>query len=170
VTLVFQDAAIIAGTIGENIAAGRTGATDAEVRAAARIANCDEFVSRLPNGYGTPLRAGAPNLSLGERQRIAIARALLGDAPIVVFDECTASLDPAAERAVHRAIEALARRAAVLLITHRLGTVRNVQRIVVLSCGRIVESGTHAALLTYGGEYARLWSAYEAARTWRPAV
>jgi ABC-type multidrug transport system fused ATPase/permease subunit len=167
VTLVFQDTELFAGTVAQNIAAGRPGVSDAEVRAAARTAHCDEFIANLPDGYDTVLRAGAPTLSLGERQRIAIARALVGGAPVVVFDECTASLDSAAERAVHTAIEALSKRAAVVLITHRLGTVRNVQRIIVLAHGRIAESGTHAALIGAGGEYARLWSAYQAAHAWR---
>lgn len=167
VTHVFQDTEFVDGTIAENIAAGRPGATEVDVRAAARIAGCDAFITHLPDGYATSLRGDAANLSLGERQRIAIARALVGETPIVVFDECTASLDPAAERAIHGAIERLARRAAVVLITHRLGTVRNAQRIVVLARGRVVETGTHATLMAYGGEYAELWSAYEAARTWR---
>jgi ATP-binding cassette subfamily B protein len=170
VTVVFQDTELVAGTIAGNIAAGRPGATRAEICEAARIAACAAFIERLPEGYDTPLRAGAPTLSLGERQRIAIARALVGNAPVVIFDECTASLDPAAERAVHAAIEALAARTNVLLITHRLGTVRNAARIIVMADGRIVETGTHAALLGIGGEYAQLWSAYEAAHVWRVAA
>jgi ATP-binding cassette subfamily B protein len=167
VTLVFQDTELFAGTVAANIAAGRPGAGDAEIRAAARTACCDEFVSGLPLGYDTPLRAGAPTLSLGERQRIAIARALVGNAPVVVFDECTASLDPAAEHAVHAAIEALSKRATVVLITHRLGTVRTAARIIVVANGRIAETGTHETLKSGAGEYARLWSAYEAAHAWR---
>jgi ATP-binding cassette subfamily B protein len=169
VTLVFQDTELMAVTIAANIGAGRPGASAAEIRAAARTAQCDEFIARLPDGYDTVLRLGAPTLSLGERQRIAIARALVGAAPIAVFDECTASLDPAAERAVLAAVEALARRSTVILITHRLGTVRNAQRIIVLADGRIVEAGTHAALLAERGEYARLWSAYETAHSWLAA-
>jgi ABC-type multidrug transport system fused ATPase/permease subunit len=110
-------------------------------------AHCDAFITSLPAGYDTPLRAGAPKMSLGERQRIALARALVGNAPVVIFDECTASLDPEAERAVHAAIETLAQRATVVLITHRLGTVRNAKRIIVLANGRIAESGTHETLI-----------------------
>jgi ATP-binding cassette subfamily B protein len=169
VRLVFQDTELLTGTVAENIAAGRPGASDAEIRAAAHTAQCDEFIARLPGGFNAPLRAAAATLSLGERQRLAIARALIAGVPVVVFDECTASLDPVAERAVHAAIEKLALRATVVLITHRLGTVRNAARILVLADGRIAESGTHAALLETGGEYARLWSAYEAANAWRVA-
>jgi ATP-binding cassette subfamily B protein IrtB len=169
-TLVFQDTELFAGTVGANIAAGRPGVSAAEIAAAARTALCDEFIARLPQGYDTPLRAGAPNLSLGERQRIAIARALVGNAPVVIFDECTASLDPEAERAVHVAIETLAQRSTVVLITHRLGTVRNAQRIIVLAGGRIAESGTHETLMRGGCEYARLWSAFEAAHAWQDSA
>jgi ATP-binding cassette subfamily B protein IrtB len=167
VTLVFQDTELFAGTVAANIAAGRPGASEAEIRTAARTAHCDAFIASLPAGYDTPLRAGAPNLSLGERQRIALARALVGNAPVVIFDECTASLDPEAERAVHAAIETLAQRATVVLITHRLGTVRNAKRIIVLANGRVAETGTHETLIRGGGEYGRLWAAYEGAHTWQ---
>jgi ABC-type multidrug transport system fused ATPase/permease subunit len=169
ITLVFQDTELVAGTVAANIAAGRPGAREEQIRAAGRLACCDDFIERLPAGYETLLRAGAPTLSLGERQRIAIARALVGGAPIVVFDECTASLDPGVERAVHAAMEALAARSTVILITHRLATVRNAQRILVLAGGRIVESGRHAELIARDGEYAGLWSAYEAAHAWSAA-
>jgi ATP-binding cassette subfamily B protein len=167
ITLVFQDTELMAGTVAANIAAGRPGAGAADIAAAARTARCDEFITRLPQGYDTPLRAGAPDLSLGERQRIAIARALVGNAPVIIFDECTASLDPQAERAVHAAIETLAQSSTVILITHRLGTIRNAKRIIVLAGGRIAETGTHETLLRDAGEYARLWSAFEAAHAWQ---
>jgi ATP-binding cassette subfamily B protein len=164
VGIVFQDAHLVEDTIVRNIATGRPGATRAEILEAGRVAGCDEFALRLPDGYDTPLFGGGANLSLGERQRIAIARMLLSPAPIVVLDECTASLDAAAERAVHRAIAALAGRKTVVLITHRLATVRHAAQIVVLAGGALVESGTHDELLKRDGEYARLWSAHERAR------
>jgi ATP-binding cassette subfamily B protein len=169
VSLVFQDTELLDGTLAANIAAGRPGASQTEIRTAAHVAGCHEFIARLPDGYETVVRAAAPGLSLGERQRIAIARALIGSAPIVVFDECTASLDPAAERVVNGAIETLAERATVVLITHRLGSVRGARRIVVLAAGRIVQTGTHAELAGAPGEYARLWAAYDAAHAWRTA-
>ncbi len=171
VTLVFQDTALTEGTVAENIAAGRPGASPAAVRDAARTAECDDFLARLPEGIDAPVRAGGAAFSLGERQRIAIARALLSEAPIVVFDECTASLDPDAERAVHRAIEALAQTKTVVLITHRLATVRNAPEILVVAGRTIAERGTHAELLARGGEYAALWNAYERPRHWHaPAI
>lgn len=169
VTLVFQDTALTDGTVAENIAAGRPGASDDEVFAAARTAECAEFLARLPEGIHAPVRAGGAAFSLGERQRIAIARALLSEAPVVVFDECTASLDPDAEAAVHRALEALARTKAVVLITHRLATVRQAPDILVVAGGTIAERGTHAELLARGGVYAQLWSAYERPRLWHTA-
>jgi len=169
VTLVFQDTALTDGTVAENIAAGRPGASEAEIRAAARTAECHEFLARLPDGIHAPVRAGGTAFSLGERQRIAIARALLSDAPIVVFDECTASLDPDAESAVHRAIEALAQTKTVVLITHRLATVRDAPEILVIANRTIAESGTHDELRAREGEYAALWDAYERPRLWHAA-
>ena len=169
VALVFQDTSLREDTIWNNIAAGRPGATDEEIRAAARSANCDEFVTRLPHGYDTVLRAAGTNLSLGERQRIAIARALVSDVPIMVFDECTASLDAAAERAMHHVIESLAQCKTIVLITHRLGTIRNVRQIIVLANGAPAEIGTHESLVARKAEYWHLWSAYERARLWHSA-
>ncbi len=167
VTLVFQDTALTDGTIADNIAAGRPGARIEDVREAARIAVCDPFLRRLPNGLDTRVRGGGADFSLGERQRIAIARALLSEASIVIFDECTASLDPDAERAVHAALDELARTKCVVVVTHRLATVRDVPEILVIANGTIAERGTHAELLARDGEYAALWAAYERPRRWR---
>jgi ATP-binding cassette subfamily B protein len=169
VTVVFQDTHLFEESIANNIAAGRRDATRQEILDAAKIAGCDGFALRLPDGYDTVIRSGGTNLSLGERQRIAVARALLSQAPVVVLDECTASLDAEAERAVHDAIAALAERKTVVLITHRLGTVRRAQRILVLANGAIAESGTHEQLLARHGEYARLWAAHERTNHWKVA-
>jgi ATP-binding cassette subfamily B protein len=167
--VVFQETQMFEESVARNIAAGRPGATREEILCAARIAGCDDFVLALPEGYDTVVRAGGANFSLGERQRIAIARMLLSDARVVVLDECTASLDAAAERAVHRAIAVLAETKTVVLITHRLGTVRHVPQIVVLAGGTVAETGSHEQLLRNGGEYARLWAAHERARRWKLA-
>jgi ATP-binding cassette subfamily B protein len=169
VAIVFQDTALFETTIAENIGAGRPGATHDEILAAARVAGCEAFVTRMPEGYDTVIQGDGTNLSLGERQRIAIARALLSDAPVVVLDECTASLDAESERAVHTALAELAERKTVVLITHRLGTVRRAQRILVLADGTIAESGTHEQLLAKRGEYARLWAAHERTNHWKIA-
>jgi ATP-binding cassette subfamily B protein len=169
VGIVFQDTQLFEDTIAHNIGAGRPGASDDEVRAAGRIAGCDAFAARLPDGYDTLVRPDGANLSLGERQRIALGRMLLSPAPIVVLDECTANLDAAAERAVHAAVAALAGRKTIVLITHRLASVRHAAQILVLAGGELVESGTHEQLLARGGEYMRLWSAHERARYWRVA-
>jgi ATP-binding cassette subfamily B protein len=169
VSIVFQDAPLFEDTVARNIGVGRPSATMDEIREAARIAGCDEFALHMPGGYETVIRPDGTNLSLGERQRIAIARMLLSEAPIVVLDECTASLDPAAERAVHDAIARLANRKTVVLITHRLGTVRHASSIVVMAGGRIAESGTHEQLIGRSSEYARLWAAHERTRHWKVA-
>jgi ATP-binding cassette subfamily B protein IrtB len=169
VSYVFQETYLFEDTVINNIRAGRAGVSDLEVRRAAKAANCDAIIERLPQGYETVLRAGGANLSLGERQRIAIARAFLSEAPILIFDESTASLDAVSEHAVHRAIETLAQEKTIVLITHRLGTVRNAKQILVLSRGELVESGSHERLLACKGEYAALWRAHERARLWRAA-
>jgi len=167
--MVFQDTQLYEDTIANNILAGAPGASAERARWAGRVANCDEFVARLPGGYDTIVRADGTNFSLGERQRIAIARMLLSDAPIVVLDECTASLDAAAERAVHAAIDELAASKTVILMTHRLGRVTHAARIVVMVDGRIAQTGTHDELVQRPGAYAELWSAHERAGRWKAA-
>ena len=145
--MVFQDVVLFDDTVMENIRLGRHGATDDEVRAAAKAANCDEFVDKLPNGYATPIGENGAKLSGGERQRISIARALLKNAPIVLLDEATASLDVENETKVQGALSRLLEGKTVLVIAHRMRTVEAADRIVVLANGRVAEEGAPSTLL-----------------------
>ena len=156
IALVSQDTIILHHTVRANIAYGRADATDDEVTAAAVAANAHDFILGLPDRYRTLLGERGTRLSGGQRQRIAIARALLRDAPILILDEATSALDTESERLVQEAVDRLVRDRTVLVIAHRLATVRDADRIVVLDQGRVVESGTHAELLTGGGLYRRL--------------
>lgn len=149
------------GTVLENIRLGRPEADMAAVQKAARLAHAEEFIERLPLGYDTRVGEGGQGLSGGQIQRLALARAFLKDAPLVVLDEPTASLDLGSEALVQAAIERLAEGRTLLVVAHRLATVRGADRIVVLDQGRVAESGNHAELLAAGGLYARLASAYE---------
>ena len=146
-SMVFQDVVLFDDTVMENIRLGRHGATDKEVRAAARAANCDEFVEKLPQGYLTPIGENGARLSGGERQRISIARALLKNAPIVLLDEATASLDVENETRVQGALSRLLAGKTVLVIAHRMRTVEAADHIVVLADGRVVEEGSPAELM-----------------------
>ena len=146
-SMVFQDVVLFDDTVMENIRLGRHGATDGEVLAAARAANCDEFVEKLPQGYATPIGENGARLSGGERQRVSIARALLKDAPIVLLDEATASLDVENETKVQGALSRLLSGKTVLVIAHRMRTVEAADKIVVLSDGRVIEEGRPAELL-----------------------
>ena len=146
-SMVFQDVVLFDDTVMENIRLGRHGATDEEVRAAARAANCDEFVEKLPRGYLTPIGENGARLSGGERQRISIARALLKNAPIVLLDEATASLDVENETRVQGALSRLLSGKTVLVIAHRMRTVEAADHIVVLADGRVVEEGSPAELM-----------------------
>ena len=145
--MVFQDVMLFDDTVMENIRLGRRGATDDEVRAAAKAANCDEFVEKLPQGYDTPIGENGAKLSGGERQRISIARALLKNAPIVLLDEATASLDVENETKVQGALSRLLAGKTVLVIAHRMRTVQSADKIVVLADGRVAEQGAPAELL-----------------------
>lgn len=157
VTILLQDVQLIRATVRENIALTRPGATEAQIRAAAGAVHLDDVVARLPLGYDTIVDDS--RLSGGERQRIGVARALLADTPIVVLDEATAAVDPDSEWAVRQGLERLLAGRTVLVVAHRLHTVRDADRIVVLENGRITESGTHDDLLARRGTYADLWAA-----------
>ncbi|MGV9306162.1 ABC transporter ATP-binding protein [Nonomuraea sp. NPDC003727] len=167
VSLVSQDVYLFEGTLEDNIRLSRPEASQSEVRQAAGLARCDEIAERLPGGWAGQVGERGASLSGGERQRVSIARALLKDAPIVLLDEATSALDAENEAAVAAAVRALARRRTVLMVAHRLNTVRHADQIVVLDGGRVAERGTHDGLLAAGGLYATLWKTREAATGWR---
>ena len=164
---VFQDVVLFDDTVMGNIRLGRAGATDEEVLAAARAAMCDEFVSRMPQGYDTVIGENGGRLSGGERQRISIARAILKDAPVVLLDEATASLDVENETQVQRALSRLLAGKTVLFIAHRMRTVANADKIVVLKEGRVAEQGAPAELMAReGGLYRRMVELQTEASGW----
>ena len=156
IALVPQQPALFAASAMDNIRYGRLDASDAEVEAAARAAEADDFLRQLPDGYGSDLGERGARLSGGQQQRIAIARALLKDAPILLLDEATSALDAQSERSVQQALERLMAGRTTLVIAHRLATVLKANRIVVMDQGRIVAQGSHEQLLAEGGLYAEL--------------
>jgi ABC-type multidrug transport system fused ATPase/permease subunit len=158
VGIVPQEPMLFGTTIQENIGYGRVGASDQEIAAVARAAHAVEFIERLPEKYDSKVGERGVKLSLGQRQRIAIARALLKDPEILILDEATSSLDSESEHLVEKALEELMQGRSTLIIAHRLSTVQRADRVVVLDHARIVEMGSHAELLALGGLYARLYA------------
>ena len=157
--IVFQDVLLFDESVMENIRLGRKDATDEEVRAAAQAAQCEEFIERLPEGYDTNIGENGSFLSGGERQRISIARALLKNAPVVLLDEATASMDAESETLVQEALSTLLAGKTVLVIAHRMRTVANADKIVVLDGGKVAEQGTPEELLRNQGVFSRLYAA-----------
>lgn len=166
-SMVFQDVVLFDDTVMENIRLGKRGASDEEVRAAAKAANCEEFIRRLPHGYDTPIGENGAKLSGGERQRISIARALLKDAPIVLLDEATASLDVENETKVQSALSRLLAGKTVLVIAHRMRTVEAADKIVVLADGRVAEEGTPGELMAKKGLYHRMVELQRQSALWK---
>ncbi|MDO5337888.1 MAG: ABC transporter ATP-binding protein [Eubacteriales bacterium] len=166
-SMVFQDVVLFDDTVMENIRLGKRGATDEEVRAAAKAANCEEFVKRLPQGYDTPIGENGAKLSGGERQRISIARALLKDAPIVLLDEATASLDVENETKVQGALSRLLAGKTVLVIAHRMRTVEAADKIVVLADGQVAEEGTPTQLMERKGLFHHMVELQRQSAAWQ---
>lgn len=156
--IVLQDTLLFSTTIRENIAYGRPDATEEEIVDAARRAQADEFIRQMPNGYASPVGERGGHLSVGQRQRIGIARAFLKNAPILLLDEPTSALDPTTESAIMVTIKELMKDRTTLIVTHRLGTIHNVDQIIVLEHGRIVEAGRGPDLIARGGVYAKLYA------------
>ena len=169
VAFVFQNTRLFKTSILENVRAARPEASREEVLAALHAAQCDDIIEKLPKGIDTLIGSEGTYLSGGEQQRVALARAILKDAPIIVLDEATAFADPENEVLIQKAMKALTQGRTVIMIAHRLSTVVDADRIVVLDCGRVVEEGTHEALSTAGGLYERMWKEYNQAVTWKIA-
>lgn len=167
VSMVFQDVYLFQDTIANNIGFGRSRATQLEVEEAARQSGCHDFIMKLPLGYETVVGEGGSTLSGGEKQRISIARAFLKNAPIVLLDEATASLDPENESIIQQAINRLMQGKTVIVIAHRLKTVKSADNILVLDKGQIVEQGRHDELLKQGGLYNRLWTLQQRTEGWK---
>lgn len=167
ISIVFQDVYLFNDTIYNNIRVGRETATREEIEIAARKAQCHEFITAMPDGYDTLVGEGGSTLSGGEKQRISIARAILKDAPIVLLDEATASLDPENEVHIQDAINDLVKEKTVVIIAHRLGTVVNADSIVVIDQGRVVQQGRHQTLLEEEGVYRNLWMEQQRIKGWK---
>ncbi len=167
IAIVLQDVFLFHGTVRQNLLFGRPDATHEQVQAAAQAANAEEFILTLPDGYETLIGERGVKLSAGQKQRLSIARALLKDAPILILDEATSSVDTETEHLIQQAVSRLTAQRTTVAIAHRLSTIRNADLIVVLDKGRIVEQGTHDSLLVHNGHYARMVRAQDLSREWQ---
>ncbi|MBS6106088.1 MULTISPECIES: ABC transporter ATP-binding protein [Anaerococcus] len=167
ISMVFQNVYLFEDTIENNIKFGKQDATKDEIIEAAKKAQCHDLIMTLPQGYQTMIGEGGASLSGGEKQRISIARAMLKDAPIIIFDEATANIDPENEDKLKEAIESLTKDKTVIMIAHRLKTIRNADQILVLNQGNIVERGDHETLMAYGGLYKDLIKAKKVSESWK---
>jgi ATP-binding cassette subfamily B protein IrtB len=165
--MVFQNVYLFNDTIANNIKFGKPGATMEEIRAASKKACCDDFIMALPNGYDTVVGESGATISGGEKQRISIARAILKNAPVIILDEATANVDPENESRLQAAIAELTHSKTVIMIAHRLKTVRHADQILVLDGGRIVQRGKHDELMAQGGLYANFVGMREKSIGWK---
>lgn len=166
-SFVFQNVYLFADTIANNIAFGRENATREEIVTAAKKACCHDFIMSLPDGYDTVIGEGGASISGGEKQRISIARAIMKNAPIIILDEATANVDPENEKELVEAIDALTKEKTIIMIAHRLKTVRNADQIVVVENGKIAQLGTHTQLMQEGGIYKNFVNARQQAAGWK---
>lgn len=167
ISMVFQDVYLFNDTVLNNIRIGNPAASDEQVIDAARLAQAHEFIMELAEGYETMVGEGGSTLSGGQKQRISIARALLKDAPIILLDEATASVDPENERLIQQALNALVKDKTVIIIAHRLSTVHAADLILVLRNGLIIQEGTHDELLEAGGLYKDFWEQRQKSKSWK---
>lgn len=167
VSFVFQDVFLFKQSVMDNIRMGNKKASDEQVIEAAKAAQCHTFISKLPNGYDTVIGTKGVHLSGGEKQRIAIARAIVKDAPVILLDEATAFSDPENEHLIQKAFEKLMKDKTVIMIAHRLSTIRSADKIIVIDNGHVVEEGTHEELLKNGARYSNMWTVYNDTASWQ---